>query len=80
MDDDYRELANRLFARATVMLEDAIETAVKGQSSRLKPSQLSDVAHQLQTAVREIAVIAQAAAIVADLGAKSLRNRRKSRR
>ncbi len=28
MDDDYRELAHRLFAAATAMLEDAIEAAV----------------------------------------------------
>ncbi len=35
MDDDYRELANRLFATATAMLEDVIEVAVAGQSPRL---------------------------------------------
>lgn len=41
MDDDTRELANRLFAMATAMLEDVIEIAVAGQSPRLDPSQLS---------------------------------------
>ena len=37
MDDDTRELANRLFAMATAMLEDVIEIAVAGQSPRLDP-------------------------------------------
>ena len=44
MGDDYRELANHLFATATAMLEDVIEVAVAGQSWRLTPSQLADTA------------------------------------
>ena len=35
MDDDYRELAHRLLAAATAMLENAIEAAVAGQSAKL---------------------------------------------
>ena len=30
MDDDHRDLANRLFATATALFEDAIEVAVAG--------------------------------------------------
>ena len=40
MDDDYRELANRLFATATAMLEDTTEAAVGGQSTRIAQSKL----------------------------------------
>ncbi len=70
MDDDYRELANRLFATATAMLEDAIDAAVAGQSQRLNPSQLANHGRRLQATARDIAVIAEAAVIVANLGAK----------
>ncbi len=35
MDDDYRELAHRLLAAATAMLENAIEAAVAGQSGEI---------------------------------------------
>ena len=80
MDDDYRELANRLFATATAMLEDVIEVAVAGQSPRLTPSQLSDNGRRLQKAARDIAIIAEAAMIVANLGVDRRRNRRKRSR
>lgn len=69
MDEDYRDLANRLFATATAMLEDAIETAVAGQSSQRNPSELSDHGRQLRMIAKEIAVIAEAAEIVAELSA-----------
>ena len=69
MDDDYRELANRLFATATAMLEDATEVAVAGQSLRLDSSQLANHGRRLQAAARDIAIIAEAAMIVANLGA-----------
>ena len=68
MDDDCRELANRLFATATGMLEDATELAVAGQSPRLDPAQLADHGRWLQAAARDIAIIAEAAVIVANLG------------
>ncbi len=79
MDDDYRELVNRLFATATAMLEDVIEVAVAGQSPRLNPSQLADHGRQLQATARDIAIIAEAAMIVANLGVSRRRNRRKRR-
>ena len=80
MGDDYRELANHLFATATAMLEDVIEVAVAGQSWRLTPSQLADNGRRLQSAAREIAIIAETSVIVANLGVDRRRNRRKRRR
>ena len=41
MDKDQRELANRLFATATAMLEDAHEIAVAGQSLQINASQFA---------------------------------------
>lgn len=77
MRDNYRELANRLFATATAMLEDAIEMAVAWQSPRPQPSEPADHGRRLQAATREIAVVAEAAKIVAHLGVNQRRNRRK---
>lgn len=77
MNDDRCELANRLFAAATAMLEDAIEVTVAGQSSRLNPSQLADIGHRLQAAARDIAIIAEAAAIVANSGVNRRQDSRK---
>ena len=68
MDDDQRELANRLFAVATATLEDAIAVAVAGQSAKLGPRQLADRARQLHAAARDITVISEAAMIVANSG------------
>ncbi len=76
MDDEYRELANRLFATATAMLEDVIEVAVAGQSPRLNPSQLADHGRRLQATARDIAVLAEAATIVANSSVERPRNRR----
>ncbi len=78
--DDNQELANRLFATATALLEDVIEVAVAGQSPRLTQSQLTDLGRRLQSAVRKIAIIAEAAVIVTNLGADRRRNRRKRHR
>ncbi len=80
MDQDDRELANRLFATATAMLEDATGTAVAGQSARLTPSQLADHGHRLQAAARDIAIIADAATIVASLSVNYRPKRQKPRR
>lgn len=74
MDDDSRELAHRLFAAATAMLEDAIEVAVAGQSPQLPPLELSKHGRHLQAVVREILVLAEAAVIVADPGCNPGRN------
>jgi len=67
MDDDYRDLANRLFATGTAMLEDAIEMAIAGQSQRLGPSELADFGRRLGAVAHDVIVIAEAAAIAADL-------------
>ncbi len=80
MDDDYRELANRLFATATAMLEDMIGVAVAGQSPRLTPSQLADNGRRLHKTARDIAIIAETSVIVANLGVNQRRNRRKRSR
>ncbi len=68
MDDDDRELVNHLFAVVTAMLEDAIQVAAAGQSSRLSPTQFADHGSRLREAARDIAVIAEAAMIAANLG------------
>ena len=80
MDDDYRELVRHLFATATAMLEDVIEAAVAGQSPRLESTQLSDHGRRLQATARDIAIIADAAVIVANLGVNRRRNRPKRSR
>ncbi len=78
MDDDYRDLTSQLFATATAMLEDAIEAAVAGQSSLIPPSQLTVHTRRLQGVTRDIATIAEAAAIIAKFGSKRPRKPRKS--
>jgi len=77
MEDDYMELAHRLFATATAtaMLEDKIHVPVVGQPSRLNPSQFADAGRRLQAATHEIAIIAEAAMIVANLGVNRHPNR-----
>lgn len=68
MDEDDRELVRRLMAKATVMLEEAIEAAVAGQSPDAAPDQLLDCARRLHAAVLEIATVAQAAVIITTAG------------
>lgn len=72
MDTEYRDLTNRLFAAATAMLEDATVIAVAGQSARRSPAALARDAETLQQAGRDVAVLAEAALILARPG----RNRR----
>jgi hypothetical protein len=66
MDDDHRELAWRLFAAATAMLEDATEVAGAGQSPGASPARLAACARRLAAAAREVAIIADAAGIAAE--------------
>lgn len=66
MDDDDRELVNRLFAAATAMLEDASEVAMAGQSPGHAPTRLIEHGQRLRSAAHNIATIAEAAAIIAD--------------
>jgi len=62
------------------MLEDASEVAVAGQSPRLSPAQLADIGRRLQAAVRDIAIIAEAAMIAANPGVNRAQNPRKRER
>lgn len=68
MEDDHRDLANRLFALATAMLEDAAVLAADGQSPRLCAAQLAEKGHVLRHAAQDIATVAEAAAFVAGCG------------
>ena len=79
MDDDQGELANHLFAAATAMIEDMVETAVAGQSSQFTPSQLADHGRCLQASAREVAIIAEAAMIIAKSSVKHPPDRPKHR-
>ena len=65
MDDDYSERANRLFAITAAMLEVVIEVAVAGRAPQQRPSQLADHGRRLQSAMPDIAVIAEAAIFAA---------------
>ncbi len=67
MDGDETELINRLFAAATAMFEDAIEIAGAGHSSRLDRKTLGPLGSRLGVAAQEIATIAEAVTILADL-------------
>ena len=80
IDDDRRELANRLFAAATAMLEDAAALAAAGQSPRLSTAQLVEVGGRLKVAAQAVAILAEAAAIVADPGGAQRPNRPRRRR
>ncbi len=76
MDDDDKELVRRLMAKATAMLEDTVETTVAGQSDRLSAPGYARAARRLQAAARDIATIAEAAAVVTNLSVERPRNRR----
>jgi hypothetical protein len=65
MDEDYRELARRLFAAATDMTETAHEAAVAGQSEALSAGDYAKAARRLEAAARGIAALAEAAAVIA---------------
>ena len=65
MDDDKSELLRRLFVVATEFVESAHDTATKGQSARLTVQDYSDAAQKLRAAARDIAALAEAAAIIA---------------
>ncbi len=65
MDDDHRELVRRLFAAATAMIETAHEAAIAGQSEALTAGDYAAAAGRLQGAARDIAALAEAAAVIA---------------
>jgi len=66
MDEDQRDLLNRLFALMTAMFEDAAALAADGQSPRLSAALLAGKGHTLLHAAHDIAAIAEAAAFVAE--------------
>ncbi len=76
MDDDDRDLARHLFATMTALLEDAAELAAAGQSSRLDSPALAALGRRLQAAAKDIAAVAETAAIVADSGTNGPPDRR----
>ncbi len=70
MEDDDRELLRRLFGVATELIENAHEVAIAGQSNTLAAPDYATTARRLQAAARDIAVLAEAAMIVANLSVK----------
>ena len=67
MDDDHRELVRRLFAAATALIETAHDAAIAGQSGAIAAGDYAEAAHRLQGAARDIAALAEAAAVIAGL-------------
>ena len=65
MDEDHRELLRRLFAAATELTETAHEAAIAGQSETLTAGAYAGAARRLQAAARDIAALAEAAAVIA---------------
>ena len=80
MDDDHRELLRRLFAAATELIETAHDAAIAGQSGEIAGRDHAAAAHRLHATARDIAVIAEAAMIVANPGIDQRRNRPKRSR
>ncbi len=65
MDEDHRELLRRLFAAATELTETAHEAAIAGQSEALTAEAYAEAARRLRGAARDIATLAEAAAVIA---------------
>lgn len=60
MDQDTRSLVRQLFARATMILEQAHEVSVTGQSPRLTVDLGEKQALELRRSAREIAALGEA--------------------
>lgn len=75
MDKDLRELARRLFTVATAMLEDATQIGAAGQSSKLTESRCETHGRELRLVGQDIALIAEAAVLMAHLSRQSRRSR-----
>ena len=75
MTEDYRDLAHRLFATATAVLEDTIVVAVAGQSRKRRPGEIVKLAQRLQASARDIVAIAETAGITMRLSLESRNNR-----
>jgi len=65
MDENRRELVRRMFAAATALIETAHEAAIAGQSEAQTARAYAEAAHRLQGAARDIAALAEAAAVIA---------------
>lgn len=65
MDPDDRELARRLFARATAVLEDAIPASTAGQSPRLSHARAVACARRLRAGAGTIVALAEAVVAIA---------------
>ena len=65
MDENRRELVRRLFAAVTALIETAHEAAIAGQSEALTAGAYAGAARRLQAAARDIAALAEAAAVIA---------------
>ncbi len=68
MDDDRRELLRRLFAAATELTETVHDAATAGQSGALKADDYAEAAGRLRTAAGNVAVLANAAMVMARPG------------
>lgn len=78
--EDDREQTRHLFAIATAMLEDAIEVAVVGQSTKTTLTKLAAHARRLEHLARQITVLAQSIQIIAASRRMPPKHRRQSRR
>ena len=67
MDDDHREIVRRLFAAATALIETAHDAAIAGQSGAIAAGDYAEASQRLQGAARDIAALAEAAAVIAGL-------------
>ncbi len=64
MDEDDRELLRRLFVAATALIETAHEAAIAGQSGALATRDYADAGRRLLAAARDLAALAEAAAVI----------------
>ncbi len=80
MDDDHRELVRHLFAAAMELIETAHDAAAAGQSGETAAGDYAEAARRLQATARDVAALAEAAMIVANLGINQRRNRLKRSR
>lgn len=67
MDKNLQELARRLFTVATAILEDATIVAAAGQSHKLTEKSCERYACELQQVGHDVAVVADAALVMARL-------------
>ena len=72
MDDADQDLVRQLFARATERLETAHEVAVEGQGAGLTEESYAGLARRLGVASRNVAVLAAAITVAADLDRKQI--------